>query len=233
MNRDMLARLRAVIAAGQSAAMVTRLSDSAQALVDERGATGELELDGATLAKVHTLIGTDTSSVLNGGLFVRAYNRPVRLLLIGAVHISQALCPIALAAGFESIVIDPRTAFAGGERFAGFRIVTEWPDRAMAELKPDRRTAVVTLTHDPKLDDPALEIALRSEAFYIGSLGSRKTHAKRLERLRAKGFNDEQLARIHAPIGLPLGGRRPAEIAVAIVAEIIRSLYGGANGPEA
>jgi xanthine dehydrogenase accessory factor len=147
--------------------------------------------------------------------------------VVGAVHIAQALAPMAALAGYEVTVIDPRQAFATESRFPGVRLVTEWPDEALGALRPNRRTAVVTLTHDPKLDDPALEVALRSDAFYIGALGSTRTQAKRLHRLQELGFNQEQLGRIHGPIGLKLGGRAPAEIAIAILAEATQVLHQG------
>ena len=143
------------------------------------------------------------------------------MILVGAVHIAQPLAAMAAATGFQVIVVDPRTAFAAPERFPDLEIRTDWPDQALAALVPDARTAVVTLTHDPKLDDPALDQALRSDAFYIGSLGSRKTHGKRVERLRGEGFSEGAIARIHGPVGLDIGARSPAEIAVSILAQII------------
>jgi xanthine dehydrogenase accessory factor len=145
-----------------------------------------------------------------------------RIALVGAVHIAQALAPMAALAGYEVTIIDPRTAFATEARFPGVTISHEWPDEALKGFSPDRRTAVVTLTHDPKLDDPALAAALKSDAFYIGSLGSRKTHASRLERLKEQGFSDADIARIHGPVGLAIGAVSPAEIAVSILAEITR-----------
>jgi xanthine dehydrogenase accessory factor len=157
--------------------------------------------------------------------FIRVYNPALRMAMIGAVHIAQALAPMATLAGYEVTVIDPRRAFATETRFPGIRLVSDWPDEALGALRPDRRTAVVTLTHDPKLDDPALEVALRSEAFYIGALGSARTQAKRLHRLQEMGFTREQLGRIHGPIGLKLGGRAPAEIAIAILAEATQVLH--------
>src|SRR3546814_1961726 len=167
---------------------------------------------------------TDTlfpyTTLFRSNLFVHVYNPPLRLLIVGAVHISQALVPIASLAGYEVVVIDPRKAWASAERFPGVRLVDDWPDAAMTALAPDHRSAVVLLTHDPKLDDPALRVALRSPAFYVGARGSRKTHARRLSRLSADGLNADELARIHAPIGLAIGARSPAEIAIAILAQI-------------
>jgi len=160
------------------------------------------------------------------GLFVRCYVRAPRLVLVGAAHISQFLAPMATLAGFEVIVIDPRRAFASAERFPGVRLLDDWPDDALAQVKLDARSAVVTLTHDSKLDDPALIAALASPAFYIGALGSTRTHAKRVARLTQAGLGAE-IGRIHAPVGLDLGGRAPREIAVSILAEVIRVRYRG------
>ena len=161
----------------------------------------------------------------DGAIFVQPFNPPLRMYVVGAVHIAQALAPMAALAGYDVTVIDPRGSFATPERFPGIRLSTEWPDEAIAHAPPDSRTAVVTLTHDPKLDDPALAAALRSDAFYIGALGSRKTHALRLERLRGDGFDDRAMERIHGPIGLSLGGRSPAEIAVATLAQATQVLH--------
>ena len=150
--------------------------------------------------------------------FVHVHNPPARMVIVGAVHITQALAGMAETAGYDVIVCDPRRAFADDARFPAVEVSTEWPDDALNRLVPDHRTAVVTLTHDPKIDDPALEVAVRAPVFYIGALGSRRTHGKRLERLREKGFSDDELGRIHAPIGLAIGARSPAEIAVSIMA---------------
>jgi len=152
------------------------------------------------------------------------YNPPLRMILVGAVHIAQALIPMATQAGYHVSVIDPRRAFATGERFPAVDLSTDWPDEALEAHAPDARTAVITLTHDPKLDDPALAAALRSDAFYIGALGSRRTHGARCERLREMGFTDDDLARIHGPVGLSIGGRNPAEIAVSVLAQVISCL---------
>jgi xanthine dehydrogenase accessory factor len=157
-------------------------------------------------------------------VFYEPFNPPLRLVIVGAVHVAQPLARMAALAGFEVIVIDPRAAFATTERFPGVTLVSKWPDEAMRELAPDVRTAVVTLTHDPKLDDPALAESLRSPAFYVGCLGSKKTHAARLERLRALGFDDVALGRLHGPVGMRIGARTPAEIAVSIVAHIVERL---------
>ncbi len=156
--------------------------------------------------------------------FVRSYQPRSRLVLIGAVHISQYLAPMAELAGFAVTVIDPRPAFATEQRFRGVRLMQEWPDEALAGLQLDSATAVVTLTHDPKLDDPAIVQALNSPVFYIGSLGSKRTHQQRLERLAALGL-EAQVQRICAPVGLDLGGRAPEEIAVAVLAQIVQARY--------
>ncbi|MDH4107106.1 MAG: XdhC family protein [Gammaproteobacteria bacterium] len=150
---------------------------------------------------------------------------PARIVVVGAVHIAQALVPMALRTGYAVVLIDPRTAFASEERFPGIRIDHRWPGEAMPDLALDPQTAVVALSHDPKIDDPALEAAMDSDAFYIGALGSRGNQAKRRERYAARGYTDAQIDRIHGPIGLPLGGRSPAEIAVATLAEIIQARY--------
>jgi xanthine dehydrogenase accessory factor len=159
-----------------------------------------------------------------GSFFLTVQVPAVRLIMIGAVHISQALAPIAKIAGLALTIIDPRTAFATQERFPDAPVVAEWPDEALARAPLDRYTAIALLTHDPKIDDLALTRALKADCFYIGALGSRKTHAKRLERMRGEGFGEAALARIHAPIGLDIGAVSPAEIAVSIMGEIIGAL---------
>lgn len=155
------------------------------------------------------------------GDFVARIDPPLRLMLVGAVHIAQALAPMAALLGQRVLIVDPRGAFAAGPRFAGFEVDDRWPDEALADWRPDRASAVVTLTHDPKLDDVALAAALRSEAYYIAALGSRKTHAARLERLAAQGFDAEALARIHGPAGLAIGAATPAEIALSVAAQMV------------
>jgi xanthine dehydrogenase accessory factor len=156
--------------------------------------------------------------------FITVHVPPVRLVMIGAVHISQALVPLARLVGYDPIVVDPRTAFASPERFPDVQLIAEWPDVALPPLGIDRYSAFVALTHDPKIDDPALSHALARDCFYVGALGSRKTHARRLERLREAGVGEQNLARIRAPIGLDIGAISPSEIAVSIIAEITASL---------
>ena len=170
---------------------------------------------------------TDRAGMEEGGEFVALFNPPLRLVVVGAVHIAQALMPMARFAGYDPVLVDPREAFGSQSRFPGERILHDWPDEALAEVGLDARTAVVTLTHDPKLDDPAIMAALASDAFYLGCLGSTRTHAKRLDRLRAAGVDEEALARIHAPVGLDIGARTPAEIAVATLAQITQALRRG------
>ncbi|SIO06388.1 xanthine dehydrogenase accessory factor [Rhodovulum sp. ES.010] len=166
-------------------------------------------------------------SGFEGAAFLGIHNPPLRMAIVGAVHIAQPLVQMARLAGFAPVLIDPRPAFGAAERFPGETILDDWPDAALAAHGRDARTAVVTLTHDPKLDDPAIVAALDSEVFYLGCLGSTRTHAKRLERLREAGIPDDRIARIHAPVGLDIGARSPAEIAVSILAEIIERLRQG------
>lgn len=162
----------------------------------------------------------------DGETFVAVHNPPLRLIVVGAVHIAQALVPMARIAGYDPVLIDPRETFGSSERFPGETILTDWPDEAVQSLGLDPRTALVLLTHDPKLDDPALEAGLGAECFYIGALGSTRTHAKRVERMQATGFTDEQIAKIHGPVGLDIGAAGPSEIAVSILAEMTAVLRG-------
>jgi xanthine dehydrogenase accessory factor len=159
-----------------------------------------------------------------GKVFLTVHVPAPRIVVTGAVHISQALAPIAKILGYDVTIVDPRTAFATQERFPEVKVIAEWPDVALPPLGVDRYTAFVALTHDPKIDDPALTHALARDCFYIGALGSKKTHGRRIERLKAQGLSDADLARIHAPIGLPIGAVSPAEIAVAIMGEITSAL---------
>ena len=163
----------------------------------------------------------------DGKTFIAIHNPPLRLIIVGAVHIAQALVPMARIAGYDPLVIDPRESFASKARFPDAEISLDWPDEAVRKAGLDTRTALVLLTHDPKLDDPALEQGLQSDVFYIGALGSKRTHAARVQRLRDKGFSAAQIARIHGPIGLDLGAAGPAEIALAILAEMTQVLRQG------
>ena len=164
----------------------------------------------------------------DGQTFVAVHNPPLRLIVVGAVHIAQALVPMARIAGYDPAIVDPRDAFASNARFPGETILTDWPDEAVTKLGLDSRTAVVLLTHDPKLDDPALQAALDAGVFYIGALGSTRTHAKRVERMKEAGFTDAQISRIHGPVGLDIGAADPSEIAVAILAQMTAVLRGKA-----
>jgi xanthine dehydrogenase accessory factor len=166
-----------------------------------------------------------------GRVFLTVHVPPPRLVVIGAVHISQALAPIARLLDYDVIVVDPRTAFASPERFPDVRVIAQWPDEALPPLGIDRYTAFIALTHDPKIDDPALLHALARDCFYIGALGSRKTHGRRVERLKGQGISETSLARIHAPIGLAIGAVSPPEIAVSIMAQVTAALRLAADRP--
>jgi len=185
-------------------------------LSEEKGSLRCIREDNAALksGKLTSVLWEDKAAVLI------PFNPPLKLIIIGAVHIAQALIPLAAQMGYEVILIDPREGFAQAERFQSITIIGDWPDEALGEVEINNRTAIVTLTHDPKLDDPALTQALRSDCFYIGSLGSKKTHAARLERLKSAGFKDKDLNRIHGPVGLDIGAKNPEEIALSIMAEI-------------
>jgi xanthine dehydrogenase accessory factor len=164
-----------------------------------------------------------------GPIFINIFNPPLRLLIVGAVHIAQNLSSMAASAGYDVTVIDPRSSFASEFRFPNVKMDNRWPDEALPEMVADRRTAIVTLTHDAKLDDPALEFALNTNAFYIGALGSTRTRAKRNDRLTAKDFTEPQISRIHGPVGLDIGAQSPAEIAISIMAEITQVLRKGSS----
>ncbi|MFT3697022.1 MAG: XdhC family protein [Kofleriaceae bacterium] len=213
MNLALLEQLMAARAAKRPVVLATNLPDGAQVLLSR----GER-------APADEALRLDTASVVDGVLY-EPHNPPLRLFVVGAVHVAEPLSQIAAIGGFAVTLIDPRKSWATPERFPGRELVLAWPDTAIESLKPDTRTAIVTLTHDPKLDDPGLVAALASEAFYIGCLGSKKTHASRLERLAAAGC--DRLERLHGPVGLPIHARSPAEIAVSIFAEIVATLRGG------
>ena len=202
--------------------LVTRLADGEQRFVP----AAEVAADALAEALEAALRSGKSGAVEHEGesYFLTVETPPVRLVMIGAVHISQALAPIARIAGLDPVVIDPRTAFATPERFPDTPVLAQWPDEALEAAPLDAYTAICLLTHDPKIDDRALTRAPRAECFYIGALGSRKTHARRIERMNAEGFDDVALARIHAPIGLDIGAVSPAEIAVSIAGEIVASL---------
>jgi xanthine dehydrogenase accessory factor len=220
----LLEDLAAARAAKRLCAVVTDTITGAQVLVDGDAITGDLLLSDDELMDVRARTAADRSGLAPYGHFVRVYAPPARMVIVGAVHIAQALAPMAQLAGFDVTVIDPREGFAKSGALAGITALVAWPDEAMAEVKPDTRTAVVTLTHDPKLDDPALAAALKSDAFYIGALGSRKTHGTRLERLAEVGFREKDTDRIRGPVGLDINALTPAEIAVSILAQVIETL---------
>ena len=220
-----LAVLQAMNAARRSrraGVMVTRLPDGAQRFVEAADVGADPLAE--DLASALRMGKSGLVTVEDVDYFLTVQAPSPRLTLIGAVHISQALAPMARIAGLDVTIIDPRTAFATPERFPDTPVIAQWPDEPLEAEPPDRYTALCLLTHDPKIDDPALKIALRSDCFYIGALGSKKTHAKRLERMRAQGFDEAALARIHAPIGLDIGAVSPAEIAVSIIGEIVAAL---------
>lgn len=228
MKAALLGRLQAARAAKARAALVTDLTSGAQCLIVEGAAQGELRPGPALIDAVEAALARDKGATVEiGGVrhFIQVFNPPKRLILVGAVHISQALAPMAAMAGYAVTVIDPRGAWATDARFPGIALDDRWPDEAMEALAPDRRSAVVTLTHDPKLDDPALIAALGSDAFYIGALGSKRTHARRLERLSEAGIAPDAQARVHGPVGLAIGAVSPAEIAIAILAQITQALH--------
>jgi xanthine dehydrogenase accessory factor len=224
-QRALLDEILAAQKAARPAVLVTELASGAQRLLFPHEAPPP-SVDAALWEAAGRALAADRSTTFEAGgtLFLHVFNPPLRLYVVGAVHITQGLAPMAALAGFEVVVIDPRRAFATAERFPSVELVTEWPEPALAARPLGRRTAMVTLTHDPKLDDPALIAGLRSPAFYLGALGSRKTHAARLERLRAAGFSDGELARIQGPAGLDIGARSTGEIAVSILAGVIAAL---------
>ena len=226
MTPALLARLQAARAEARPVVLATNLSSGEQLLLPGDPAPADLA-DPAAKA-----LAADRSTTVQAGnatWFLHAYAPPLRLVVVGAVHIAQALVPLAARLGYAVLVTDPRRAFASEERFPGVTVSTDWPDEALDAARPDSRTAIVTLTHDPKLDDPALDRALRSPAFYIGALGSRKTHAARLGRLRALGHGDDTLARIHGPIGLRIGAVTAGEIGLSIMGEVVAVRRGAAS----
>jgi xanthine dehydrogenase accessory factor len=228
MKRAVLERLQTARDAKRPVALVTDVKTGAQALLDDKGIAGDLSLSQAALSAVKKALADDKSGmaeVEGASLFVQVFNPPLRMVVVGAVHIAQALAPMAALTGYEVVIVDPRRAFATDARFPNTEVTTEWPDDALARLKPNRRTAIVTLTHDPKIDDPALQSALKSDAFYIAALGSKKTHAARLSRLKDAGFDDAATGRIHGPAGLSIGAKSPAEIALSIMGQATQVLH--------
>jgi xanthine dehydrogenase accessory factor len=223
MKLQYLDRAIAASRAGKPAAIATNLTSGEQSLIEGSEVSGNLKLDGTIQEGVRKALSDDRSMTMEsaaGPIFIEVFNPPLRCFIVGAVHIAQPLARMAAELGYKVTVVDPRTAFATDARFPEIELSTEWPDEALGRLKPDKRSAIITLTHDPKLDDPALAEALKSQAFYIGALGSRNTHAARLKRLGELGFKDTDFARIHGPVGLNIGAISPTEIAVAILGQV-------------
>jgi xanthine dehydrogenase accessory factor len=222
MKLDILHALNAEREARRAAVLVTEVDGGAQRLVkSDDVAKDPLR---AVLEKRLRMAKSGMEESAQGRVFLTVYVPSPKLVITGAVHISQTLAPLGAMLGYDVTIVDPRTAFASVERFPDVKLIAEWPDVALPPLNVDHYTAFVALTHDPKIDDPALQHALKRECFYIGALGSKKTHAKRVARLKEAGLSDAAIARIHAPIGLPIGAVSPAEIALAIMAEITQTL---------
>ncbi len=227
MDVSVLADLNSERAARRACVLVTELASGRQMIAREAELARDPWIGNPLSVPIEEALRTGKSGVIDHEgqqIFLNVQSPPVKLVVTGAVHISQSLQPMARELNLDMTVIDPRTAFATPERFPDVRLIAEWPDEALKRFDLDRYTAFVALTHDPKIDDPALEAALRSACFYVGALGSRKTHAKRVERLLAAGFDEATIARIRAPIGLNIGAVSPAEIALSIVAEIVSAL---------
>jgi xanthine dehydrogenase accessory factor len=222
MRLDLLTALNAERAARRAAIVVTSVASGKQRLVK----AADIARDPLKAALAGRLRSGNSGmeETAEGRVFLTVYVPAPQLVVTGAVHISQALAPIAKLLGYDVTIVDPRTAFASAERFPDVKVIAEWPDQALPPLGIDRYTAFVALTHDPKIDDPALMHALARDCFYIGALGSRKTHARRVERLKQQGLGEVDVSRIHAPIGLDIGAISPAEIAVAIMAQITERL---------
>ncbi|MEM9692765.1 MAG: XdhC family protein [Myxococcota bacterium] len=228
MRAELLEELLALRASQTPVVVATELETGSQTLLRRDDVGGEP----ARRAAVERALDTDCAITV-GGVFYHPHNPPLRLVVVGAVHVTQSLVVMAGLAGYVCTIVEPRAAFARPERFPrNTDIRVAWPEDVIPDLKLDARAAVITLTHDPKIDDPALEAALRTPAFYIGALGSRTTHARRRQRLAELGFSRAQLARVHGPIGLDLGGRAPAEIAVATLAEMVAVLRRGETSRE-
>jgi xanthine dehydrogenase accessory factor len=224
MKAETLAALQDARTKRRAVALATRLSDAAEALIYRDEAKGDLGGDAAIVSAARRAMDIGKSETVDIGgakIFLNVYVPPPRLIIVGAVHIAQSLAPMAAMLEFDVTVVDPRGAWATTQRFPGVKVIKDWADEAFQEMGLDISTAVVTLTHDPKLDDPALESALKSDVFYIGALGSKRTHAKRKERLAEVGITDDMFARIHGPVGLNIGAKSPAEIAVSILGQII------------
>jgi len=219
---DLLSALNAERAARRAAVLVTEIETGEQRLVRETDVTGDALAE--PIADRLRLGKSGLVELEGRQYFLTVQAPPVKAIVVGAVHISQALAPMARVLDLDVTIVDPRTAFATPERFPEVPVLTEWPEEVLPRLGLDRYTALLALTHDPKIDDPALTAALHADCFYIGALGSKKTHGRRVERLAAAGFTQAEIARIHAPIGLDIGAVSPAEIAVSILGEIVAAL---------
>jgi len=226
-KRETLKAVTAARAQGRGIVLATRIDTGEERVIaPSPSATDALSQAASKAAHRDQSISVDVDGIT---WFLNVFNPSPKLYIVGAVHIAQPLSQMGAIAGFDVTVIDPRTAFATNERFPNLHLIAAWPDEALADLPLDMRTAVVTLTHDPKLDDPALVAALRSDAFYVGALGSKKTHAARIGRLKAAGFDDAAIGRIRGPVGLDIGAVSPAEIAVSIMAQIVETLRAPQN----
>jgi len=228
---DILSALNAERAARRAVAVITNVESGAQRLV-KAADVGKEPLH-ELIEKHLRMAKSGMEETPHGRVFITVHVPSPQLVITGAVHISQTLAPIGKMLGYDVTIVDPRTAFASIERFPDVKLIAEWPDVALPPLNVDGYTAFVALTHDPKIDDPALKHALGRDCFYIGALGSKKTHARRVMRLQAAGLSNAEIARIHAPIGLAIGAASPAEIAVAIMAEITGRLRLKAEKAEA
>ncbi len=224
MKAETLAALNAARREKRAVVLATWLDTGEECLI------GQDDENDASIAdavrEAFTLDRSATVTIDGRDLFLNVFNPPLRLIVVGAVHVAQPLALIARTTGYDVTIVDPRKAWSEPSRFPGITVLDSWPDDALKTLAPDHRTAIVTLTHDPKIDDPALHVALRSPAFYVGSLGSKRTHAKRLERLHEEGFGEEETGRINGPVGLDIGARTPPEIALSIMAEVAAAQRG-------
>ncbi len=228
MKLQYLERALAASRDGKPSAIATHLTSGLQSLIEGTEIEGNLEIDITLKAGIQSALADDRSNTIetsSGNIFVEVFNPKLRCFIVGAVHIAQPLSRMFAELDYQVTVIDPRTAWATDARFPQIELSTEWPDEALQRLKPDKRSAIITLTHDPKLDDPGLIEALKSPAFYIGALGSRKTHGSRLKRLEENGFNQQELSRIRGPVGLNIGAISPAEIAISILGEVTAVLH--------
>ena len=227
MKRELLGAVVAARHRKQPAVLVRGLTTGKQCVVTRQESLGDSDdIDPGVMDAARAALDSDGARTIEAAgerYLIQTLAAAARMLIVGAVHIAQSLIPMAMQVGYEIFLIDPRTAFANPERFPNVKIDNRWPDEALSDLELDARTAIVALSHDPKIDEPALQAAMDSNAFYIGALGSKSNHTKRLKRLAALGYSKEQLSRVHGPIGLPLGGRSPPEIAVAILAQVIQS----------